>query len=61
MPRDTEQLIQSVAYVVTRRLHRIAAAVLPWSDRSQHDVWRAGYLEGLHDATRPDRKGTPGD
>ncbi len=50
MPRDTEQLIQAVAYVAARRLHRIAAAVLPWSDRSQHDAWRAGYLEGLRDA-----------
>jgi len=52
MPRNTEQLIQSVAYVVTRRLHRLAAAVLPWSDRSQHDAWRAGYLEGCRDAAR---------
>jgi len=46
-----EQRVQSVAFVVARRLHRIAAVVLPWSDRSQHDAWRAGYLEGLRDAT----------
>ncbi len=50
--RSTEQLVQSVAFVVARRLHRLAARALPWSDRSQHDAWRAGYLEGLRDATR---------
>ncbi len=47
----TEQLVQAVAFVAARRLHRLAAVVLPWSDRSQHDAWRAGYLEGLRDAT----------
>ncbi len=47
----TEQLVQSVAFVVARRLHQLAAVILPWSDRSQHDAWRAGYLEGLRDAT----------
>lgn len=47
----TEQLVQAVAFVAARRLHRLAARVLPWSDRSQHDAWRAGYLEGLRDAT----------
>lgn len=52
MPRNLEQLIQSVAYVVIRRLHSIAAAVLPWSDRSQHDAWRAGYLEGCRDTSK---------
>jgi len=48
---STEHLVQSVAFAVTRRLHRFAAKVLPWSDRSQHDAWRAGYFEGLRDAT----------
>lgn len=52
MPRDTEQLIQSVSHVITRRLLRIVGAVLPWSDRSQHDAWRAGYAEGARDATK---------
>lgn len=49
MARDTEQLIEAVAFVVTRRVYRGAALLLPWSGRSQHDAWRAGYLEGLRD------------
>ncbi len=52
MPRDLEQTIQVVAYVVTRRVYRLAAKVLPWSCRSQHDAWRAGYLEGCRDAAK---------
>lgn len=52
MPRDAEQLIQTLSCAVTRRLLRIAGAVLPWSDRSQHDAWRAGYAEGARDATK---------
>ncbi len=51
MPRDLERTVQAVWNVLARRLHRLAAWILPWSDRSQHDAWRAGYLEGARDAS----------
>jgi len=50
VPRSTEQLIETAAFEVTRRVYRVVALLLPWSGRSQHDAWRAGYLEGLQDA-----------
>jgi hypothetical protein len=31
-------------------------ALLPWANRSQHDAWRQGYIEGLKEKTRSERE-----
>ena len=38
-----------------RLLCRLAASLLPWSQRSQHDAWTQGYREALQDVARRDR------
>lgn len=39
----------AAAGLAERLLTRLAAGVLPWSQRSQHDSYLEGYKDGLRD------------
>ncbi len=50
----------AAAGLVERLLTRLAAHLLPWSSRSQHEAYLHGYRDGLRDADSRTRLLGPG-
>jgi hypothetical protein len=49
-----EAAIAKAAHALLGVVVTLAARVLPWSNRSQHDAYLAGYVDGLRErAKRP--------
>lgn len=48
----TPKPLLAAAGLLERLLCRLAAGVLPWSNRSQHESYLHGYREGLADGLR---------
>ncbi len=45
-----DKLLFAFAGLAEKAFTRLAAAALPWSNRSQHEAYLHGYRDGLRDA-----------
>lgn len=48
---DVSGPLRAALGLVDLALTRLLAAFAPWSSRSLHDAWKAGYIEGVRDGS----------
>lgn len=48
-PAAATRLCSTATDLTRRALTHLAARTLPWTSRSQHDAYLAGYRDGLRD------------